>query len=72
VSTIPAKEIERKRDGSHGRDHVHVVPANHTPKAIFHPFAKCDGGQAAGTDHHLPKTHRRQECATVFNIDATA
>lgn len=30
MSRIPAKEIEHKRDESRGRDHVYVLPANHT------------------------------------------
>jgi hypothetical protein len=44
VSTIPAKEIERKRNASCGRDHIYVLPTNHT----------CDGKEvccfASGAD----------------------
>jgi hypothetical protein len=41
-------------------------------KAVLRLCAKCDGEQAASTNHYPRKTDRRQECATVFNIDATA
>jgi hypothetical protein len=48
-------------------------PSGHyDPKAVFHLRAKCDGEQVASTNHHPRKTHRRQECATVFNTVVTA
>jgi hypothetical protein len=56
---IPAREIERKR--GERQDHAHVLPANHT----------CDGKEVCCFADPR-ETHRRQECATVFNIDATA
>ena len=42
------------------------------PEAVLHLCAKCDGEQVASSNHYPRKTHRRQECATVFNIDAIA
>jgi hypothetical protein len=45
---------------------------HYDPKAVVHLCVKCDTGQVASTDHYPRKTHRRQECATIFNIDATA
>jgi hypothetical protein len=48
------------------------ISGHYDPKAVLHLRVKCDSGQVANTDHHPRKTHRRQECAIVFNIDATA
>jgi hypothetical protein len=78
VSTIPAKQIERNRDESCRRDHVRALSANyssgghHDPKAVLHLCVNRDGEQVASIDYYPRKTHRRQECAIVFNIDATA
>jgi hypothetical protein len=40
--------------------------------AVLHLCAKCDGELTASANYYPRETHRRQECATVFNIDATA
>jgi hypothetical protein len=48
------------------------LSGHYDPKAVLHLCAKCDGEQVASTNHYPRKTHRRQECATVFNIDAIA
>lgn len=48
------------------------LSGHYDPKAVLHLCVKCDSGQMASTDHYSRKIHRRQECATVFNIDATA
>jgi hypothetical protein len=45
VSTIPAKEIERKRDEPCGRDHAYAAPLNHT----CHGNAVCYFVSGAGT-----------------------
>jgi hypothetical protein len=78
VFTIPAKQIEQNRDECSRRDHRFALSANHSsgthddPKAAFHLCVKRDREQVTSVDHYPLKTHRRQECATVFNTDATA
>jgi hypothetical protein len=44
---------------------------HYDPKGVLHVCAQCDG-QEASTNHYPRKTHRRQKCATVFNIPGTA
>ena len=48
------------------------LSGHYDPKAVLYLRAKCDGEQVASSNHYPRKTHRRQECATVFNIDAIA
>src|ERR1700710_2074187 len=60
MSTSPAKDTERNRDGLDG--HACVPPANHI----------CDGQQGAGINHYARNGHRRQKCATAPNIPGTA
>jgi hypothetical protein len=48
------------------------LSGHYDPTAMLHLCAKCDGEQRASTNHYPREIHRRQECATVFNIDATA
>jgi hypothetical protein len=45
---------------------------HYDPKGVLHVCAKCDGEQEASTNHYPRKTYRRQKCATVLNILATA
>jgi hypothetical protein len=72
VFTIPANQIERNRDESCRRDHLRALSENyssgghHDPKAVLHLHVKRDGEQVASIDYYSRKTHRRQECATVF------
>jgi hypothetical protein len=77
VSKIPAKGIERNRNKLRRGDHLCILSANHScgdryDPTVLHLYAKCDGQRLASTDHYPRETHRRQECATVFNIDSTA
>src|ERR1019366_6714838 len=60
MSTISIKETGRKGSKTAGRN-----------RGALHACAKCDG-QEASTSHYPRKTHRRQQCATVPNIFATA
>jgi hypothetical protein len=48
------------------------LSGHYDPVAVLHLCTKCDGEQVASSNHYPRKTHRRQECATVFNIDAIA
>jgi hypothetical protein len=48
------------------------LSGHYGPKAMLHLCVKCEGEQVASTGHYPRKTHRRQECATAFNIDAKA
>ena len=48
------------------------ISGHYDSKAVVHLCGKCDSRQVASADHYPRKTHRRQECATVFNIDAIA
>ena len=48
------------------------LSGHYDPVAVLHLCAKCDGEQVASSNHYPRKTHRRQECATVFNIVLTA
>jgi hypothetical protein len=48
------------------------LAGHYDPKAVLHLCAKCDGEQQASSRHDSRKIHRRQKCATVLNIIATA
>jgi hypothetical protein len=48
------------------------LSGHYDPKAVIHLCAKCDGERPASIKHYPHKTRRRQECATVFNIEVTA
>lgn len=48
------------------------LAGHYDPEGILHVCAKCDGRQEASTNHYPRKAHRRQRCATVRNIFATA
>ena len=74
MSTIAAKNTERNGDERARRDHVCVPSASFTSdgKEIGCIASGADGEQEASTNHYPRKTHRRQECATVFNIVLTA
>ena len=47
------------------------LAGHYDPEGILHACAKCDGREAS-TNHYPRKTQRRQQCATVPNINATA
>jgi hypothetical protein len=78
VFTIPAKQIEQNRGECSRRDHSFALSANHSSgthydsKVAFHLCVKRDHEEVTSIDHYPRKTHRRQECATVFNTDPTA
>jgi hypothetical protein len=48
------------------------LSGHYDPKAVLDLRAKCDGERVASTNHYPHQTHRRQECAIVFNIVVTA
>jgi hypothetical protein len=48
------------------------LSGHYDSKAMLHLCAKCDGELTASTNYYPRETHRRQECAAAFNIDATA
>jgi hypothetical protein len=48
------------------------ISGRYDSKAVVHLCVKCDSRRVASADHYPRKTHRRQECATVFSIDVTA
>ena len=45
---------------------------HYDPAGILHVCATCDGRQEASTNSYPRKANRRQQCATVRNISATA
>jgi hypothetical protein len=47
------------------------LAGHYDPEGIIHVCAMCDGQQAS-TNHYPRKDYRRQKCATVPNIFATA
>jgi hypothetical protein len=76
VSTIPANQIDRNRDEPcrAGRLSLSVERScgDYYATPMRHLYAKCDRERMASTDPYARKIHRRQECATVSNIDSTA
>jgi hypothetical protein len=48
------------------------LAGHYDPEGTLHVCAKCDGQQEASTNHYPREAHRRQKCATVPNIFATA
>ena len=48
------------------------LSGHYDPEAALHLCAKCDSKQAASTNYYPREIHRRQQCATIFNINATA
>jgi hypothetical protein len=108
MSTVPAKESERSRDGAQGRGrrlcsvgkpglgrpgnlllrlerpHMRVKLCDRCPytpqdlgghydaEGTLHVCARCDGQHEASTSHYPREAHRRQQCATVPSIFATA
>jgi hypothetical protein len=77
VSTIPANQIERNRDEPCRADHLCVLSLNHScgdhyAHTMLYLYAKCGRERMASTDPYPRKIDRRQECATVSNIDSTA
>jgi hypothetical protein len=47
------------------------LAGHYDPEGILHACAKCDGQQAS-TNHYPREAQRRQQCATVPNINVTA
>ena len=77
VSTIPANQIERNREKPCRADHLCVLSVNHSrgdhyAHTMLYLYAKCGRERMASTDPYPRKIDRRQECATVSNIDSTA
>ena len=48
------------------------VAGHYDPEGSLHVCAQCDGQQEASTNHYPRGAHRRQKCATVPSIFATA
>jgi hypothetical protein len=48
------------------------LAGHYDSEGTLHVCAKCDGQQEASTNHYPREAHRRQKCATVPNIFATA
>jgi hypothetical protein len=48
------------------------LAGHYDPEAALHVCAKCDGEQQASTNHYPRKAYRRQGCAIVPNVLATA
>ena len=48
------------------------LAGHYDPEGTLHVCARCDGQQEASTNHYPRGAHRRQKCATVPNIFATA
>jgi hypothetical protein len=48
------------------------LAGHYDPEAVLHLCTKCDSEQQASSGQDSRKIHRRQKCATVLNITATA
>jgi hypothetical protein len=48
------------------------LAGHYDPEGVLHVCATCDGQQKASTNHYPRQAHRRQACATVPSISATA
>jgi hypothetical protein len=48
------------------------LAGHYQAEAALHLCASCDGQQEASTSHYPRKAYRRQQCATIPNVFATA